>query len=47
MIELKGKYNSAKVFTDNIDNETVGQLITLLNQEFAKDNTIRIMPDTH
>ncbi len=21
MIELKGKYNSAKVFTDNIDNE--------------------------
>ena len=40
MIELKGKYNSAKVFTDNIDNETVGQLITLLNQEFAKDNTI-------
>lgn len=47
MIELKGKYNSAKVFTDNIDNETVGQLITLLNQEFTKDNTIRIMPDTH
>lgn len=47
MIELKGKYNSAKVFTDNIDNETVGQLTALLNQEFVKDNTIRIMPDTH
>ena len=27
MIELKGKYNSAKVFTDNIDNETISQLI--------------------
>lgn len=47
MIELKGKYNSAKVFTDNIDNETISQLINLLNQEFVKDNQIRIMPDTH
>lgn len=47
MIELKWKYNSAKVFTDNIDNETISQLINLLNQEFVKDNQIRIMPDTH
>ena len=31
MIELKWKYNSAKVFTDNIDNETISQLINLLN----------------
>jgi len=47
MIELKGKYNTAKVFTDNIDPETVSQIITLLNQDFAKDSKIRIMPDTH
>lgn len=47
MLELRGKYNSAKVFTDSIDNETISQLTTLLNQEFVKDNTIRIMPDTH
>jgi RNA-splicing ligase RtcB len=47
MIELKGKYNTAKIFTDNVDNETISQLITLLNQEFVKDSQIRIMPDTH
>lgn len=47
MIELQGKYNKCKVFTNNIDNETISQLINLLNQEFVKDNQIRIMPDTH
>ena len=43
MIELKGKYNNCKVYTNNIDNETISQLINLLNQEFMKDNTIRII----
>ena len=47
MFELQGKYNSCKVFTDNVDNETISQLTLLLNQEFIKDNKIRIMPDTH
>lgn len=47
MIELQGKYNKCKVFTNNIDNETISQLINLLNQKFVKDNQIRIMPDTH
>lgn len=47
MIELKAKFNNAKVFTDNIDAETISQIMLLLNQEFAKDNKIRIMPDTH
>ena len=47
MIELKGKYNLAKVFTDNVDSSTVGQLTTLLNQEFVVGSNIRIMPDTH
>jgi hypothetical protein len=46
MIELKAKFNNAKVFTDNIDAETISQIMLLLNQEFAKDNKIRIMPDT-
>lgn len=27
MLELKGKYNTAKVFTDNVDNETISQVI--------------------
>ena len=42
-----GKYNTAKVFTDNIDSETISQVIELLNQPFVKDNQIRIMPDCH
>lgn len=47
MQKLIGKFNEAKVFTDNIDTETVSQIKTLLDQEFAKDSKIRIMPDTH
>jgi RNA-splicing ligase RtcB len=47
MIEIKGKYNMAKVFTDNVENEAVVQITELCNQEFAKESIIRIMPDTH
>lgn len=47
MLELQGKYNTAKVFTDNIDNETISQIITLLNQNFISSSQIRIMPDCH
>lgn len=47
MLELQGKYNTAKVFTDNIDNETISQLILLLNQPYVADSQIRIMPDCH
>lgn len=44
---LNGKYNSAQVFTDNIDNETISQIINLCNQEFFKNSKIKIMPDCH
>lgn len=47
MFEIRGKYNSCKVFTDNCDNETVGQITELLNQSFIQDSKVRIMPDTH
>lgn len=47
MIELKGKHNTCKVFTDNIDNGTVGQLIALMNQSSVAGSQIRIMPDNH
>jgi RNA-splicing ligase RtcB len=47
LIELQGKYNTAKVFTDNIEQEAVSQIINLLNQEFVRGSQIRIMPDTH
>lgn len=47
MINLKGKYNEAKVFIENIENTTISQIIELCNQEFCKGSKIRIMPDTH
>lgn len=47
MLELRGKYNSAKVFTENIDPEAVNQIIELCNQEFVRGSKIRIMPDVH
>lgn len=47
MLELQGKYNTAKVFTDNADQEGLSQIYSLLNQEFVKGSKIRIMPDMH
>ena len=47
MFELNGKYADCKVFTDNVSNETISQLMTLLNQESVSGSKIRIMPDTH
>jgi tRNA-splicing ligase RtcB len=47
VIELNGKYNSAKVFTDNVEATAQGQIIELCNQEFSQGSKIRIMPDTH
>lgn len=47
MIELTGKYNDCKIFTDLVDQSTISQLIELLNQPFTKDSQIRVMPDCH
>lgn len=47
MIELKGKYAQAKVFTDVVDPESISQVIALLNQPYAAGSCIRMMPDIH
>ncbi|NLX62935.1 MAG: RtcB family protein [Tissierellia bacterium] len=47
MIEITGKYNTAKVFTDTIDSGAIEQIKELCDQEFVKDSSIRIMPDVH
>ncbi len=47
MIELNGKYNSAKVFTDIIDQGAVSQIIELCSQPMSASSQIRIMPDVH
>ncbi len=47
MIIIKGKYNTAKVFIDNLEPEAESQIKELCNQEFASGSIIRIMPDVH
>ncbi|MCI8891859.1 MAG: RtcB family protein [Eubacterium sp.] len=47
MIELTGRYNSAKIFTDTADEASVSQVRLLLDQEFAAGSRIRMMPDIH
>lgn len=47
MIELKGKYNTAKVFIDDIEEKAMSQIINLLNQKVFEDCKVRIMTDTH
>jgi tRNA-splicing ligase RtcB (3'-phosphate/5'-hydroxy nucleic acid ligase) len=47
MIELQGKYNTAKVFTDNVEQTAISQIINLLNQPFVNGASIRIMSDVH
>lgn len=47
MFEIKGKYNSAIVYTENIEPGAVGQIEALCSQEFVKGSVIRIMPDVH
>lgn len=47
MIELQGKFASAKVFTDVVDNESISQVIDLLNQPYVYGSKVRMMPDIH
>ena len=34
MIEIKGKYNEAKIFTDVVDSASIAQVQELCNQDF-------------
>ncbi|MBQ8895792.1 MAG: RtcB family protein [Clostridia bacterium] len=47
MIELRGRYGEAKVFTDVVDSESISQVIELLNQPYSENSRIRMMPDIH
>lgn len=48
MIEVKGKNNkTAKIFAEHVDENVVGQAISLLNSEVTDDTQVRIMPDAH
>lgn len=47
MKEITGKYATAKIFTDLVDEKSIEQVKTLLDQEFVSGSKIRMMPDIH
>jgi len=47
MLEIRGKYNTAKIFTDIVDQDSIAQVMLLCNQKFAEGSKIRMMPDIH
>lgn len=47
MVRIKGQFNHAIVFTDNVEETAIKQIRTLCDQEFVRDSNIRIMPDVH
>lgn len=47
MLELQGKYATAKVFTDVVDEASISQVINLLNQPYVDGSRVRMMPDIH
>ena len=47
MLEVAGKHNQAKIFTDVVDQASIAQVIELCNQEFTAGSRIRLMPDIH
>lgn len=47
MLKLQGKINTAKVFTNDIEETAVGQVIGMLNEKITENAQVRIMPDVH
>jgi RNA-splicing ligase RtcB len=47
MIEIKGKHNKAKIFTDKIEDSAIEQIKTVCNLDYIGESKIRIMPDVH
>ena len=47
MIEIRGKWNTALCYTDELDELAAGQIRSVCDQEAFRDCTIRIMPDVH
>ena len=47
MLEIRGQYNTAKVFTDTLEEQSAAQIRLLCDQAFTAGSRIRIMPDVH
>ena len=46
-MDIQGKYGIVKVFTDNVDQETLKQIYNVSCSTLSKDSIIRLMPDVH
>ncbi len=47
MIEIKGKYTDAIIYTDTPDDKAIAQIRELCDQPFAAGARVRVMPDYH
>lgn len=47
MKEVTGKYGTAKIFTDLVEDSAIVQVKTLMDQEFVDGCKVRMMPDIH
>jgi len=47
MLELKGKYSSAIIYNDNVEQPAISQVYDFLNNKAFEGQKIRIMPDIH
>ena len=47
MIEIKGNYNEAIVYVDELEASSVGIIQKLVDDPASEGSKIRIMPDVH
>ena len=47
MLEIQGKYTSAKIFADTIEDGVINQTLAICNHPIFENAKIRIMPDCH
>ena len=47
MLELNSKYGVVKIFTDTVDEKSIGQVIEMANSPLGENAHVRIMPDVH
>ncbi|MDH3349257.1 MAG: hypothetical protein OEM02_14300 [Desulfobulbaceae bacterium] len=46
-MNIQGKVNSAKIYTDNVDKASLSQIYNMLNNPSFANTNIAIMPDVH
>lgn len=47
MIELKGKYSSAKIMIDDIESDAIRTIQSIIDSPVSEDQPVCIMPDVH